>query len=113
MRAADRHAKRIAAVQKVVAEMQDPDCPCRSLIASIAGSALVTPLQHFIRTQYRHVAEALLRELRIFTGANALVFGLLFAVAYARRGAGLQLLFPAVILAGASASPWPSSPTWC
>lgn len=48
------------------------------------------------------VAGALLREVRIFTAANALVFLLLFATTYARRRAGLQLLLPAVVLAGAA-----------
>ena len=48
------------------------------------------------------VVRALLREFRIFTAANALIFLLLGATTYWRRTAGLQLLLPAVVLVGSA-----------
>jgi hypothetical protein len=90
-------------VAKVVAEMQDPDCPCRSVFVKAAARflklhAAIPP----IRVHYVRVIRALMRELRIFTAANALVFLLLGITTYARKRAGLQLLLPAAVLLTAS-----------
>ncbi|HEX7150177.1 MAG TPA: hypothetical protein VF618_01725 [Thermoanaerobaculia bacterium] len=99
-------------VAAVVAQMQDPDCECRKFVAAatrslltehiLARSAANEQLQRLIRSKYAEVVQALLRELRIFTGANALVFLLLGATTYFRRAAGLQLLLPAFVLVGAA-----------
>jgi hypothetical protein len=122
VRAAERamreHADEItrarrALVTLVVREMQDPDCPCRRAMraAERAGleerigqlSQLNDKLRHFAQAKYAEVSAALLRELRIFAGCNALVFALLGVVAIVRRRATLQLLAPTVVLLGAAA----------
>lgn len=97
-----------ARVAAVIARMLEADCECRREIAArvhgayddrIAGlRGLNDRLDELIRAQYRDVAFALTREFRIFTGANALVFALMGAIAAIRRRAGLQLVLPAAIL---------------
>jgi hypothetical protein len=57
----------------------------------------------FIRTKYMETAEALTREFRIFTGANAAMFALLGLTTRWRKRAGAQLLLPAAVLIGAAA----------
>ena len=47
-------------------------------------------------------AQALTREFRIFTGANAALFMLLALTTLARRRATLQLALPALVLIGAA-----------
>jgi hypothetical protein len=47
--------------------------------------------------------DALLRQFRIFTAANAVVFLVLGTMPYSRRTAALQLLLPALVAASASA----------
>ncbi|HSX60170.1 MAG TPA: hypothetical protein VLF18_08230 [Tahibacter sp.] len=101
-------------VEAVVAEMRDPDCPCRRKLAAMlepdAGTGLVGVLQSggakltaFVRAKYVDVAAALLREFRIFTGANALMFALLGIVLFVRRGARARLLPAAAVLLAATA----------
>jgi hypothetical protein len=99
-------------IAAVVAEMGDVSCECRKLIETVVGRGLDSQitslgklnerLTAFIRTKYREVAASLIREFRIFTGANALVFAFLAALAFFRRGASLQLAIPAIVLLGAS-----------
>jgi hypothetical protein len=95
-------------VAAVAARMLDADCACRRKIEArvtdgfagrIADLASINErLAALIRTQYLEVASALTREFRIFTGANALLFALLGALAVFRGRAGMQLLVPAAIL---------------
>jgi hypothetical protein len=100
-------------VEAVVAEMRDPNCPCRQQLAAAVGlepgGRLVDLLQSggerltaFIRAKYNEVAGALLREFRIFTGANALMFVLLGVALSVHRRARVQLLPTAVLLLGAT-----------
>ena len=100
-------------VEAVVAEMRDPDCPCRQKLAAMldvdAGTGLVDLLQAggekltaLVRTKYLETAAALLREFRIFTGANALMFALLGLALFVRRSARVQLLPAAAVLLGAT-----------
>ena len=106
---AEELPKKVAAV---VAEMQSPDCECRKALAGARNTILKLELlsrsgfnEHLvglIRSKYAQVTQALLREFRIFTGANALVFLLLGITTYTRRRAGLQLLLPAAVLLGAA-----------
>jgi hypothetical protein len=100
-------------VAAVVARMLDADCECRRKIAAQADAGFAGAiadltrvderLTAFIQAQYRDVAAALTREFRIFTGANAFVFGLLGLIAVIRRNAGIHLVLPAIILVGAAA----------
>jgi len=92
--------------------MQNADCDCRRFVAAATQMILTSELMarvtasdqltRLIRVRYGEVSQALLREFRIFTGANALVFLLLFLTTFFRREAGLQLLLPAVVLVGAA-----------
>jgi hypothetical protein len=100
-----------ARVAAVTTEMLNPECPCRvraqelyreSLGAKVG--ALVSAnerLSRLIQSKYAEVTQALLREFRIFVGANALVFACLGFVAVVRRKAGPQLILPSIVLLGA------------
>lgn len=75
-----------ARVAQVVAEMSDLDCACRRNIQDWLEGGLRQSLQdatqrenrltRLIRSQYMETAAQLMREWRIVTGANALVWGL-------------------------------------
>lgn len=100
-------------IAEVAAEMRNVDCECRKAIEKnmtglfedrvIKLTRLNERLSLLIRTKYMEVAESLTQEFRIFTGANAIVFGLLGVTIILRRGAGLQLALPALVLLGAAA----------
>lgn len=99
-------------IADVIADMAKADCECRKRWRESAKRAkarelaslsqLRERLAHFIESAYADVAGKLLREARIFTGANATVFALLAWVTHRRRAAALQLALPAVVLAGAA-----------
>jgi hypothetical protein len=101
-------------VASVVAEMQDPACPCRAFMnAAVTGyyktevvgrTGANERLTALIRTKYMQVTASLIREFRIVTAANALVFVLLGAVAFRRGRAALQLTLPAVVLIAGAAT---------
>ncbi len=95
-------------VERVVARMQDPDCECRRRLLkfidetadqNIRGLAAANAhLASLIETRYAQVSQALVREVRVFSAANALVFVLLGLLASFRRSAGRPLLVPALVL---------------
>jgi hypothetical protein len=100
-------------VAAVLAQMRDLSCECRKAVergitealgSRIEGLARLNErLTLFIRTKYMEVSESLTREFRIFTGANALVFGLLGATVLLRESAALQAALPAAVLVGSAA----------
>ncbi|ALN82964.1 hypothetical protein [Lysobacter antibioticus] len=100
-------------VAEIAAQMRDPDCACRDRIEAGATAALQmqrerlldsdTRLTRAIRAKYMQVADALIREFRIFSAANLLVFGLLGVVTLTRPRAGLHLLLPTLVVLGAAA----------
>jgi len=100
-------------IAAVVANMLDPACACRQRIADyLRASAterlaslgqLRARLAGLIESTYAHVAASLLREFRIFTGANAVAFALLALTTVVRRRAALQTALPAVAIVGAVA----------
>ncbi|PXX44150.1 hypothetical protein [Undibacterium pigrum] len=102
-----------AKIAGIMAEMGKLDCPCRQKIEktittgleerSLKLANLNNKLNNLIRSKYMDVAEALTREFRIFTSANALVFILLAASVIFRPRASVQLLLPAGVLLGAAA----------
>jgi len=118
------HGREIAAVRRaltdglpariaaIAAEMGIPECECRRRTTDRMALKLGTlqqmqaQLSDLIRTQYLETAGKLLRELRIFSGANALAFALLGVAALRRPAARLQLLPAAatLLLATAAAS---------
>jgi hypothetical protein len=102
-----------ALIASVIAEMRNLDCECRTKIEKtirdgiefhIAAAAQAQDqLTAIIRTKYMEVAEKLIREFRIFTGTNALVFALLGIGAFLKRGAGIHLIPPALVMVVAAA----------
>lgn len=100
-----------ARVAEVMADMLKADCPCRRHLVEVATHArqqqlasleqVREHLDEFIESAYASVSAKLLREFRIFTGANAAAFALLAGIAAWRRGVSVQLLPPAIILTGA------------
>lgn len=100
-----------AKIAGVVANMLDADCECRQRIAGYLKTSanerlaslvqLRTRLAGFIEAAYAHVAANLIREFRIFTGANAIAFALLALTDFVRRRAALQTLLPAIAIVGA------------
>lgn len=95
-------------LSQVIAEMSDLDCECRKKVEAgvrgglegeVAGaSAIREKLTVLIRTKYMETARQVVREFRIFTGTNALVFGLLAAAVLLKPRAGLHLLPSAALL---------------
>ncbi len=100
-------------VADVIADMARADCPCRQRLREALKrgaderlsslSQLRERLSAFVESAYAGVAHKLLREARIFTGANAAVFFLLAGVTHRRRAAAPQLALPALVLVGAAA----------
>ena len=99
-------------IASVVGEMLNASCECRKTIKKSFTNAYTehlgrltdinTRLTDLIRAKYAEVATSLLREFRIFTGANALVFALLGVTTLVRKKAGIQLVLPAAVLLGAA-----------
>lgn len=95
-------------VAAVIAEMRNLDCECRKKIEKsmrdgfelkiLVATAAQEHLTTLIRTKYMETAEKLTREFRIFTGTNTLVFALLAFAAYFKRGAGMLLIAPTIVL---------------
>jgi hypothetical protein len=96
----------------VIANMLQADCECRKKLAQHAERGLLgriasleqarAELNGMIESAYASVSASLMREFRIFSGSNAVAFGLLALVTWLRRAAALQLLMPAIVLLGAA-----------
>lgn len=83
-----------ARVAAIAAQMGVPDCECRARhrermeLRVSTAQQMQAQLDALIRSGYMDTADKLLRELRIFSGANALAFVLLGLAAWRRpRGA--------------------------
>lgn len=97
----------------VMTDMRRADCECRKRKAAYAqqrqASQLASLIQmrarlvELIESAYQQTTASLVREFRIFTASNALVFLALTGVTARRRRAGLQLALPAIVLVTASA----------
>jgi hypothetical protein len=93
---------------QALAEVRDPSCACRQVIASWLESGAATRIaqlldenariKSFIHTSYMKVVEDLEREIRIFTATNAAAFLLLLLVSFAKPAAARHLLFPGALL---------------
>lgn len=102
-----------ALLAATIAEMQDLNCACRKVVevgirARLEGTIATATqargrLVEMIRTQYLQTTGHLLREFRIFTGANAVVFMLLLVAALCKPAAGLHFLPAAAVLVLAAA----------
>ena len=96
-----------------IAAMQDLSCECRKLLARdiqqsfewrIASlSEAQAQLGRLIQGKYVEVVQSLLRDLRIFTGANAAVFILLLIVSFLRGRTLAHLVLPSGLLLLATA----------
>lgn len=116
------HGREIAAVRRtltdglpariaaIAAEMGIPECECRRRYQERMELRLGTlqqmqaQLSDLIRMQYMETAGKLLRELRIFSGANALAFTLLGIAALRRPAARLLLPATATLLVATAAA---------
>lgn len=95
-----------------IAQVRDLDCECRDKWAewikesSVARVNALTSaneaIQEFIHATYAKVVNDLKQDIRIFTGANAAMFLLLFVVAFLKPKAVLQLFVPGLLLAVAT-----------
>ncbi|MGV7209642.1 hypothetical protein ACLB1G_17495 [Oxalobacteraceae bacterium A2-2] len=101
-------------VAQVVDRMLDPACECRKRLAGYRAAiedarlgalgAARDRMLVLIEASYAHVSQQLLREVRIFTGTNAVMFALLGLAAGRRGRAGAApLLLPATVLLGSAA----------
>ena len=99
-------------VGSVIADMLTADCECRKRLVAYAEknwsgrlaslSQVRERLTELIEFSYKHVTASLMREFRVFTAANALVFLALAGLAAWRRHAGTQLVLPAFVLVTAA-----------
>jgi hypothetical protein len=95
-------------VSKAIDKFLDPKCPCRAYFKELRRKILTDRvsdlskvnerLSALIESKYVEVAEALMKEVRIFSAANAIGFSLLVFFAIFKPLARLQLVIPAVVL---------------
>lgn len=95
-----------------LAQIRDLDCACRDKWAEWIERRTddrIELLQQtnerltaFIHSTYAQVVTDLKRDIRIFTGTNALMFLVLLAISLAKPQAALQLFIPGVLLAAAT-----------
>lgn len=95
-----------------LAEIRNLDCECRARLAESGRErteARIELLQRggerltgFIHATYAQVVADLKRDIRIFTGTNALVFLALLLVSFAKPRATVQLFVPGLMLAVAT-----------
>jgi hypothetical protein len=100
-------------VVRAVADMLNADCECRKRLEERARQShegklgtlrqAEARLSEWIEQAYAHTRDQLLRELRIFTAVNAVLFTLLGLLSLWKRASAMQLALIAVTLLGASA----------
>jgi hypothetical protein len=100
-------------IAMVIDAMLRPDCPCRLRATEIEHDIQQGRIEslekanvhvtRLIESKYRDTAQSLLREVKIFSAANGTVFLLLALTALRWKRPALQLLAPAVVMAGAAA----------
>ena len=91
-----------------IAQIRNLDCECRDKYAKTIKDGFEFDLAvlqgandrvvDFIHTKYMEVTAELKRDIRIFTGVNALVFVLLIALSYLKPRAVAHLMVPAGLL---------------
>lgn len=92
----------------VIAEMRDLDCECRKKYENwikqgyesqiISLEKVNEKLLDFMKAKYMQVANELKRDVRIFTGSNAVIFLLLILVSFFKPRAIAHLFLPAILL---------------
>ena len=95
-------------IAAAIAEMRNLDCECRkkyenwikqgyeSQILSLEKAN--QQLEDFVKGKYMQIANELKRDVRIFTGSNALIFLLLILVSFLKPKAVTHLFLPAILL---------------
>jgi hypothetical protein len=88
----------------------NPNCPCRSILKEARQKSadleigkltkINERLSALVESKYVEVTTSLMRELRIFSAANAVGFTALLLLLLIKPKAKYQLLLPAVILLG-------------
>ena len=101
---AKTHKKMAAAL----AEVRNLDCQCREKWAAVLEQGFesdIAVLQaandkivRFVQASYMEVVENLKRDIRIFTGANALIFLALLAISFLKPQAVTHLFLPGMLL---------------
>jgi hypothetical protein len=99
-----------AQVSKTIDKFLDPNCACRAILKQTiqknaeneAGklSKINEKLSSLVESKYAEVAQSLMRELRIFSAANAIGFAALLLLLLIKPKAKYQLLLPAAVLLG-------------
>jgi hypothetical protein len=100
-------------VPEIVSEMADPECSCRVTFGRSSANSdeiklsslerSVELLTNFVRYKYMETSASLVREFKIFAGANALVFAILLVVVLIKQKAALHLIPPTLILIASAA----------
>ncbi len=95
-------------VAAVIAQMQDLTCECRKKLANAIRQSsewriaslkqAEAQLIELIEGKYVEVVNKLVRDLRIFTGANAVAFLILLVVSFLKARAAAHLALPGVLL---------------
>jgi hypothetical protein len=97
-------------VSKTIDKFLDPNCPCRSIFKAARQkgadleigklSKINERLSGLVESKYVEVTASLMRELRIFSAANAVGFAALLLLLLSKPKAKYQLLLPAAVLLG-------------
>jgi hypothetical protein len=92
----------------VVAEMSDLSCECRKKYSEnlkqgfefklMSLQAMNERLTDFMKGKYMEVSTELKRDVRIFTGSNAIIFLLLVLISFAKPQAIRHLFLPGILL---------------
>lgn len=95
-----------------LAKVRDLDCSCRQKwedwfeqgLASklLKREAIAEQLNKLVHASYMHVSTELKRDIRIFSGSNALAFLLLLVISFSKPRATAHLFVPALLLAASS-----------
>ncbi|WP_182417803.1 hypothetical protein [Bartonella sp. HY038] len=99
-------------VKEISARMRDPDCTCRAIFNALKTKSLITErfnlqninekLTNLIEVKYAEVTSGLIKETRIFSSANLLVFLALGLITWLRPRANIHLVLPMIILLGSA-----------
>ncbi|UXM94941.1 hypothetical protein N5853_12755 [Bartonella sp. HY329] len=99
-------------VQEISARMRDPSCTCRAIFNRLKTKSLITErfnlqninekLTNVIEVKYAEVTSGLIKEARIFSSANLLVFLALGLITWWRPKANIHLVLPIIILLGSA-----------
>jgi len=95
-------------IADIIAEMRDLSCECRNKYAAYIKKqfqlnltsleAATASMQDFMKTKYMEVSMELKKDIRIFSGSNAIIFLLLLLVSFLKSEATVHLYLPGLLL---------------